>query len=140
MFPEFTYTDTTEHTDTRRSVVFDSVEKRFRMVDGAAQECTGVDAVKQWCALLLHTKRGRYAVYGDTAFGITVDDIIGSRTMPDAFVWSELKREIMEGLALCPAIERADGFSFVRNRRTVDIRFMVYLRDGTQTEVQTNVG
>ena len=140
MFPDFTYTETAVNTDMGRSVVFDMAEHKFSLTDGAARECTGMKAVRQWCELLLHTKRDRFAVYGDTAFGISIDDLIGAKTLPEAYLISELKREILEGLALCPAIERADSFSFARTKRTLEVNFTVYLYTGESGEVTVNVG
>ena len=140
MFPQTNLTVVTTTGDNiGRTPQFDAETLQFLMVDGANVECTDIAAVKQWIAQMLRTKRGAYAVYGDTGFGISTDDLIGTRSPPDGFVQSELKREITESLALLPTFERADRFTFTRSGRTLVIGFTVYLTSGESTEVTYDV-
>ncbi len=121
-----------------RSFSFDYVTKNFRVIDGAVTECTGVEAVKQWVELLIRTNPGKYAVY-DEDFGVSTGELIGYKSIPLGFIYSELKREIQEGLAKNPAIDSMDNYSATRDNGILTISFTVYLKDGASGEVSVNV-
>lgn len=125
-----------------RSVAFDYAAGRFRFTDGAADEVTGAEAVRQWVELMLRSYRGRFRVYEGFSFGHTGEDLIGLRAVPPGFIHSELAREIREACALCPMIERADDFSFSRTEkgRLLTVTFTVTLKTGEQEEVTGVVG
>lgn len=121
-----------------RSFSFDHETKNFSVVDGAVTECTGVEAAKQWVELLIRTSPGKYAIYGND-FGISTDELIGYKSLPLGFIYSELKREIQEGLALNPSIDSIDSYSVSRDNGVLTISFTVYLKDGASGEVSVNV-
>lgn len=121
-----------------RSLRFDYETKNFNIVDGALAECTGVEAVKQWVELLIRTNPGKYAIY-DENFGVSTDELIGYKSIPLGFIYSELKREIQEGLAKNPAIDSIDNYSATRENGALTISFTVYLKDGASGEVRVNV-
>ena len=63
------------------------------------------------------------------------------RQVPPGFIHSELAREIREACALCPAIDRADDFSFSREGRLLHVTFSVTLKTTGETmEVSEIVG
>lgn len=125
---------------TKNTIIFDYQTKRFCVVDGAPQVRDGVAAVRQWIELMLLTYRDRFAVYQNTRFGHTGEDLIGLRQAPPGYLHSELAREIREGCKLCPAIARADQFTFTRQGRSLIVRFTVTLKTGEQEEVSGIVG
>lgn len=126
--------------ETRNTIIFDCQTQRFAVVDGAPQVRDGTAAVRQWIELMLRTYRDRFAVYRDTRFGHTGEDLIGMRQAPPGYLHSELAREIREACKLCPAIARADQFDFQRQGRTLVVRFVVTLKTGEQEEVSGIVG
>lgn len=132
--------DTSQPAETKNTIVFDYKTNRFRVIDGKPQTRDGAAAVRQWIELMLRTYRDRFTVYAGTQFGHTGEDLIGMRQAPPGFLHSELAREIREGCKLCPAIERADNFSFSRQGRSLLVHFTVTLKTGEQEEVSHNVG
>lgn len=122
------------------TLAFDYAAARFVLTDGSPDRQNGAAAVRQWVHRMLTTYRGRFAVYAGTRFGHTGEDLIGMRQAPDGFIHSELAREIREACALCPAIERADDFTFARAGRQLHVRFTVTLRTGEEMEVSADVG
>ena len=94
-----------------RSLEFDFKSKRFVTVNGSPRAISGEAAVRQWLELLVRTVPGRYAVYGDEAFGVDVTGLIGKKTAPSGEILSEIRRQVEEGAALCPAIRSVYGFA-----------------------------
>lgn len=114
----------------------------FVLVDGSPRQVTGAEAVREWIGMMLRVRRGLDEVFSglSTTPGIDRDGLIGSRSLPAGFQRSELMREIRETLALCPAIQSSDGFSFQRAGRALEISFTVTLRTGETLEVSELVG
>lgn len=121
-----------------RSFCFDYDTKRFKVMDGGITECTGGEAVKQWIELLIRTIPGKYAIYNEK-FGVATDEIIGYKNMPLGFIYSELKREIQEGIALNPSVDSMADYSARRDNGVLTISFMVHLKDGASEEVIVHV-
>lgn len=121
-----------------RSFVFDYSTKFFGVKDGAITEPNNLEAVKQWVELLIRTLPGKYPIYGDS-FGVSTDELIGYKSMPIGFIYSEIKREIQEGLKLNPSIDSMDNYNASRDNGMLTISFTVYLKDGASTEVNVIV-
>lgn len=123
------------------TLAFDYERRRFVVVDGSPVCRNRAAAVRQWIHLMLITYRDRFRVYEGTVFGHTGEDLIGMRQVPPGFIHSELAREIREACALCPAIDRADNFTFDRRDRLLHITFTVTLKEtGEALEVSEIVG
>ena len=84
----------------------------YLMEAGSPVEVTGNRAVQEWMQQVLRTKRERYAIY-PTDFGAPVQDLIGQK-YPKGFLLSELRRQLSESAAYCPAIQ---GVSRLENDR-----------------------
>lgn len=82
---------------------FDWQEGRYLMEAGSPVEVTGNKAVHEWMQQVLRTKRERYAIY-PTDFGAPAQDLIGQK-YPKGFLLSELRRQLSESAAYCPAIQ-----------------------------------
>lgn len=82
---------------------FDWQEGRYMMDAGSPVEVTGNKAVQEWMQQVLRTKRERYAIY-PTDFGAPAQDLIGQK-YPKGFLLSELRRQLSESAAYCPAIQ-----------------------------------
>lgn len=115
----------TDETIIGRTLVFDWTLRAYQMDGGGPVEATGHQAVKAWLEAFLRTPRGKYEVYDGLAYGCSVEDLIGKK-LPQGYALSELKREISEGAALCPAIREVKGF----DQTGTEIRFTVVLYNG----------
>lgn len=138
IFPETTLAAETleeETTETGASFSFDDAAGKFTLIDGSPKVITGIAAVKEWLKLFVRTIPGKYAVYGDTGFGVDTTLLIGKKTLPSGAVLSELKRQITEGAALCPAIESVSDFSIDGST----ITFTVALINGEGGEVSVEL-
>ena len=116
----------------RESPRFNYSAAAFELVDGKNRMCSGIDAVKQWLELFVRTPPGRYAVYGEQPFGVDAALLIGRKSVPSGAVLSELRRQIEEGVTLCPAIRAVYGFSLDRNV----ISFTVETHNGDEGSVE----
>lgn len=133
IFPESSgaaETISTPKTTLGDSLAFDYAAKRFSIVDGSPVRITGTDAIKQWIELFVRTIPKRYAMYSDH-FGVDVTQLIGKKAVPSGAVLSEIKREVEEGILLCPAIQSVYGFNLSGN----NVTFTVTQIDGEESEV-----
>ena len=113
----------------------------FRLVDGALQERTGVEAVKQWFDLMLRQKPGAIPVYRtDATTAPGVDRTLLQLQAPFGFITAEVERQVRETAAFNPAVRSVDSFVFTRLRRGLQVEFTAHLRTGEQTEVTAYVG
>lgn len=138
IFPETTSAAETleeETTEIGASFSFDDAAGKFTLIDGSPKEITGTEAVKEWLKLFVRTIPGKYAVYGDTGFGVDTTLLIGKKSLPSGAILSELKRQITEGAALCPVISSVTDFSL--NGSTIS--FTVVLASGEEDEVSVEL-
>ena len=138
IFPESVAAEETleeEGTEIGTSFSFDDAAGKFALIDGSPKAITGTAAVKEWLKLFVRTIPGKYAVYGDTGFGVDTTLMIGKKSLPSGAILSELKRQITEGAALCPAIESVTDFSIDGST----ITFSVTLKSGEGGEVSVEL-
>ena len=113
----------------------------FRLVDGALQERSGVEAVKQWFALMLRQPPDAIPVYRtDASTALGVDCTLLQTRAPLGFITAEIERQVRETAAFNPAVRAVDSFVFTRLRRGLQVEFRALLRTGEQTEVTAYVG
>lgn len=72
-----------------------------------------IEAVKQAIYKILNTQRYQYIIYSWN-YGIELDDLFGQ---PIPYVYSEIKRRIIEALLYDTRIESVDTFSFEQTKR-----------------------
>ena len=112
----------------------------FRLVDGAPQERSGVEAVKQWFALMLRQPPGAIPVYRtDASTALGVDRTLLQTRAPLGFITAEIERQVRETAAFNPAVRAVDSFTFTRLRRGLQVEFTAHLRTGEDTEVMAYV-
>lgn len=146
MFPDsFIENATTENEvqETGVDFLFDYETGQHIVKNGVLSECTQVQTVQQYIQNVLRTKANLYKVYTkgeDDIFGISVYDYIGTRTLPDGYLNSELKREVTQLLLKHPNINEVRDWCGKRNRRGLEISFTAVLADGTLLETSENVG
>lgn len=113
----------------------------FRLVDGALVERSGLEAVKQWFALMLRQPPDAIPVYRtDASTALGVDRTLLQTRAPLGFITAEIERQVRETAAFNPAVRAVDSFVFTRLRRGLQVEFRALLRTGEQTEVTAYVG
>ncbi|WP_251612879.1 DUF2634 domain-containing protein [Senimuribacter intestinalis] len=145
MFPEIDYDfEFEEEQDTEllsttlgRTPLFDFKTGKYVLKDGKVVECTQEEAVRQWVGFLVKTAAEKYAVYENTEFGTYIENYIGYKD--SAFVASEIKREIEEGIVQNRAIDRIEDFEAEREGSRLKISLTVVMTDETEIEVDTDV-
>ena len=100
-------------------------------------ECTQEEAVRQWVGFLVKTSAEKYDVYENTGFGTYIENYINYKDA--AFVASEIKREIEEGIEQNRAIDRIEDFDAERDGGRLKISLTVVMTDETEVEVDTDV-
>lgn len=122
-----------------RVPLYDFDKKCYVVQDGKLIEATEDEAIRQWVAFLILTKRDKYEVYKDTDFGTYVENYVGWRGSNPGFVASELKREIEEGCEAHPLIERIDNFELKFENGLGHVSLTIVKKNGDEVEVEMDV-
>lgn len=122
-----------------RVPLYDFDKRSYVIKDGKVVEATEDEAIRQWVAFLILTKRDKYDVYEGTDFGTYVENYIGWRGSNPGFVASELKREIKEGCEAHPLIEEIDDFKLAFENGLGHVSLTVIKKDGSEVEVSEDV-
>ena len=96
----------------------------------------GVEAIKVWIWLCLHTERFRHAIYS-ADYGASLEQYIG-HVVTDEYVNTDCESEITEALLINEHIESIEDFEVVRGVDRLNISFRVVTRFG-DFEVSENV-
>lgn len=90
-----------------------------------------LEAMKQAIYKIINTERYDYLIYSWN-YGIELNDLFGE---PIPYVYSEIKRRIIEALTQDTRIESVDAFSFEQIKRgEVFVRFTAHTTYGDVTE------
>ena len=122
-----------------RSIKFDYDKREFIFLNGVAEEVTQVEAVKQWLELMCRTLPDKYAVYGNSGFGIETDVIIGYKTLPKGFLYSEIQRQIKENAKIPRCIKSIINFSAENVDGELNIYFTAVLYTGEEVNINANI-
>jgi len=96
----------------------------------------GVEAIKVWIWLCLHTERFRHSIYS-ADYGASLEQYIG-HVVTDEYVNTDCESEITEALLINEHIESIEDFEVVRGVDRLNISFRVVTRFG-DFEVSENV-
>jgi hypothetical protein len=138
MFPELSpqlqnNTEELEAAKLGKSFLFDFNTGDFITKDGKLQVISDVEALKIRIEKVLKTEKFKFKIY-DTdktnKYGITVMDLITSG-YPQAFIQSEIQREITAALLVNPEVLSLENFIFTREKRTLVVNFDVNSIYGT---------
>lgn len=146
MFPDNFIKNTTTKNKTAETGIdflFDYSTGQHLIKNAVLVECSTLQGIQQFIQNVLRTKINTYKVYteGETeAFGISIYDYIGHRTLPMGYINSELKREVTEQLLKHPLIVEVKDWKGTREKRGLHISFTTVLADGTVLETTENVG
>lgn len=146
MFPsDFIETTKTknETAETGIDFLFDYSTGQHIMKNAVLVECTTLQGIQQFIQNVLRTKVNAYRVYTEgenNAFGISIYDYLGHRTLPMGYINSELKREVTEQLLKHPLIIEVTDWLGTREKRGLHISFTVKLNDGSTIKIRENAG
>lgn len=146
MFPDNFIENTTTKNETVEvgiDFLFDYSTGQHSMKNAVLVECTTLQGIQQFIQNVLRTKVNAYKVYteGETeAFGISIYDYLGYRTLPMGYINSELKREVTEQLLKHPLIIEVTDWIGTREKRGLHISFTVKLNDGSTVKIRENAG
>lgn len=138
MFPNVFIEETSANGETENvgcDFIFDYDTGQHIMKNAVLVECTAIQGVQQFIQNILRTKANSYKVYTEDeteAFGISIYDYLGQRTLPLGYLNSELKREVTEQLLKHPLIESVTDWKGTREKWGLHISFTVTLTDGTE--------
>ena len=95
----------------------------------------GIEAVKVWIWMCLHTQRFRYPLYS-WDYGADLEQYIG-QTVTEEFLNADCEDEIREALLVNPYIEDIEGFKASFDNGCLYISFKAVTKFG-ETEVEYN--
>jgi hypothetical protein len=115
-------TSTSTEASSKKSFLFDFTTGDFVVKDGKLKVSEGEEALKTWIGKVLRTQKDKYEIY--ESYGVKTLDLINGG-YPQAFVESELKREIKEALLSNSEINSVTDFNFSRANRKLSCGFKV---------------
>ena len=96
----------------------------------------GLEAIKVWIWLCMHTERFRHAIYS-ADYGTSLEQYIG-HMLSQEYINTDCESEISDALLINEYIESIEDFEAVRNSDSLDIKFRVVTKFGN-IEVDENV-
>ena len=96
----------------------------------------GIEAIKVWIWLCMHTERFRHAIYS-ADYGTSLEQYIG-HMLSEEYLNTDCESEITDALLINEYIESIEDFEAVRNSDSLNISFRVVTKFGS-IEVDENV-
>lgn len=96
----------------------------------------GLEAIKVWIWLCMHTERFRHAIYS-ADYGTSLEQYIG-HILSEEYINTDCESEISDALLINEYIESIEDFEAVRNSDSLNISFRVVTKFGS-IEVDENV-
>lgn len=89
----------------------------------------GIEAIKVWIWLCMHTERFRHAIYSSD-YGTALDQYFG-HVLSDEYINTDCESEISDALLMNEYIESIEDFEVIRNSDTLNIKFRVVTKFGS---------
>ena len=89
----------------------------------------GLEAIKVWIWLCMHTDRFRHAIYSRDD-GTALDQYFG-HVLSDEYINTDCESEISDALLMNEYIESIEDFEAVRNSDTLNIKFRLVTKFGS---------
>lgn len=89
----------------------------------------GLEAIKVWVWLCLHTERFRHAIYS-ADYGTSFEQYIG-HVLSDEYINTDCESEVTDALLMNEYIEGIEDFEVVRNSDALNIKFRVVTKFGS---------
>lgn len=88
----------------------------------------GIEAIKVWIWLCMHTERFRHAIYS-ADYGTSLEQYIG-HILSEEYINTDCESEITDALLINEYIESIEDFEAVRNSDSLNISFRVVTKFG----------
>jgi hypothetical phage related protein len=89
----------------------------------------GLEAIKVWIWLCMHTERFRHAIYS-ADYGTSLEQYIG-HMLSEEYINTDCESEISDALLINEYIESIEDFEAVRNSDSLNISFRVMTKFGS---------
>lgn len=89
----------------------------------------GLEAIKVWIWLCMHTERFRHAIYS-ADYGTSLEQYIG-HMLSEEYINTDCESEISDALLINEYIESIEDFEAVRNSDSLNISFKVVTKFGS---------
>nr|DAR80422.1 MAG TPA: Protein of unknown function (DUF2634) [Caudoviricetes sp.] len=89
----------------------------------------GIEAIKVWIWLCMHTERFRHAIYS-ADYGTSLEQYIG-HMLSEEYINTDCESEISDALLINEYIEGIEDFEAVRNYDSLNISFRVVTKFGS---------
>lgn len=89
----------------------------------------GLEAIKVWIWLCMHTERFRHAIYS-ADYGTSLEQYIG-HMLSEEYINTDCESEISDALLINEYIESIEEFEVVRNSDSLNISFRVVTKFGS---------
>lgn len=89
----------------------------------------GLEAIKVWIWLCMHTERFRHAIYS-ADYGTSLEQYIG-HILSEEYINTDCESEISDALLINEYIESIEDFEAVRNSDSLNISFRVVTKFGS---------
>ena len=89
----------------------------------------GLEAIKVWVWLCMHTERFRHAIYSSD-YGTSLEQYFG-HVLSDEYINTDCESEITDALLMNEYIDGIEDFEVVRNYDSLDIKFRVVTKFGS---------
>ena len=147
MFPEenidLTVKNLTSAVETSKEVLksysFDFDAKEFIVKDGSPVLVDNLEATKQWIQKFLATDLGTLEIYNGFKFGTSYKKMIGSKSLDNGYIESEIEREIREGFLLCPTIKQVTSYESEKVGTKLCLEISVELQGGASLEIESEL-
>ena len=123
-----------------KSFSFDYVLKEYLIKDGSPVLVNELEATKQWIQKFLSTDIDTLEIYKGYKFGTSYKKMLGSKTINNGYIESEIEREIREGFLLCPSIKKIISYDSEKQGTKLCLRIVVALHSGASAQVNATLG
>lgn len=89
----------------------------------------GLEAIKVWVWLCMHTERFRHAIYSSD-YGTSLEQYFG-HVLSDEYINTDCESEITDALLMNDYIESVEDFEVVRDSDSLNIKFRVLTKFGS---------
>lgn len=122
-----------------KSFKFNFTTKEFVIEDGSPVLIEEFEATQQWMQKFFSTDLGTLEIYDGYTFGTSYKRLIGSKSISNAVVESEIERETRVGLLLCPSIKRVVSYESEKQGTKLALRVVVALNSGASAECRATL-
>lgn len=122
------------------SFSFNFIKKEFEIKDGSPVLIQELEATKQWIPKFLSTDLGTLEIYDGYKFGTSYKKMLGSKSINNGYIESEIEREIREGFLLCPSIKKIISYDSEKQGTRLCLRIVIALHSGASAQIDAILG